>query len=205
MKKILLALCPAPQQEYEIISMPEWGNVRVLKGPKGLTVKEIARITEPSRSERGKIGAPLWWSDEEKLVLRKRDIRLGSYRRTLRELEKRAFVISRTEKEGLYRRHRKFAQYWSEGKAIRFYLTEKGLIRALQIESELSTLWKDFAFAFLSERCRHCGKPILEGSQFCASCGGLVSPPKRCTHCHARILEGSRFCSNCGERVTRVT
>ena len=56
-----------------------------------------------------------------------------------------------------------------------------------------------------SRGCPQCGKPLVEGDAFCASCGSPATPPRPTlcsnTACRKPLREGVRFCPSCGTPV----
>jgi len=53
------------------------------------------------------------------------------------------------------------------------------------------------------KHCTACGKDLIEGASFCASCGAPVKSeaPSHCTSCGAELAEGAPFCASCGASV----
>lgn len=51
--------------------------------------------------------------------------------------------------------------------------------------------------------CSKCGTKILEGTNFCTSCGAPAPEPvqaKFCTDCGTPLQKGIKFCTNCGKK-----
>lgn len=53
--------------------------------------------------------------------------------------------------------------------------------------------------------CAQCGKPLVPGQTFCASCGmrqPMAPGPNRCPSCGCEVPTGMFFCNKCGTKIS---